>query len=274
VILYNVLVHNEAKYTFEFRDYAENPYYPMKISVNATPNKDVVQICEFCNELTCFKTKKIDDEEKLDKLRKNLKSDIDWNYGTKVPEFFVASCLFQLNTNPDIERINIIKYLFFKKPDIFLNYIEKFTDFIKSETKKSPEFIEVHLKLIVSILDFFKENKEPYILGDVLAIFENKLFKKNYDVCERIGNIKNITIENLSDIFSPHFTKFNLNKYTISIFERLIKAIKEKVEDVEYKQNYEDIYDDLVVIAKFQKRENDESIKDAFKTLKISIEGC
>lgn len=261
VLLYNILAqNNELKYSFEFRDYEKNSYYPMKISAWVPPSTGVATSCKLCSELELFRTIKSDDFETI---KKRLKSDMEINYEIKFPEFFIASCLYKVNNDETLKRSDIIKYLFLKKPSIFLTYIEKFAEFVESENINSKEFIKVHLDLIASVLVFFAEKKDSNILGDVLDVFDEERFQYNYNLIGREGNLKEITYEKLSSLVTCQLPKFNLRKYNINKFERLVRIIDINIKDNIFLETYFTIYKNLQKIVENQSRQNDTAIKTA-----------
>ncbi len=269
VLLYNILSHEQLKYTFEFREYKGNNYYPMKISAKVKPNGNVANICKICNELTLFKALREADTEKL---KKRLSYDIELHYETKFPEFFIASCLFKVNHESTLQRSDIIKYLFLKKPDIFLDYVGKFTAYAKDEKLDSIDFAKVHLELIDFILSFFAEKKDSNILGDVLQVLENPQFVNNYNCKGRTKNLKSLSYDKLSNLITLQLPKFNLSKYNITMFETLARTIDNNIEKNDFLTNYVQIFENLMKIAESQNRQKDTSIVDAMTSFQNYIE--
>ena len=255
ILLLKTIKNIDADYSFEFRSYKNNPDYPMKIADKAI-NIDSLDKCVENQTMKIIKERSgINTTQPFDS---SLERKIVFYQQYDV--VYVVLCLIAVNRNESMHRVDIIKYLFLKKAEVFLKYISEFSDFVCREKVDDFEFIKTHLGLINSTLEIHAKKASPNILGDVFEVFNEDLFQLNYDCYKKIGNLIRVYKENVAGITANNLPYLNLSQHHIAKLEELAKEMQacNKVND--FNNIFRNICENLNKIFAMQKRTNDSNI--------------
>lgn len=267
-LLFNSIVYKQNNMGFEFRDYTKNSYYYMKIT-NKDCNISNLNFCDYCKDMRVVKhdphANKIGELDSANEQNKIVRYD-------ESVIMYCALCLLAVNSVA-LNRHDIFKFYLLKCKNAFSKYLVQFKIFLKETGRINNTFLKYHIELIEFILKKYALNEESNIFGNILDVFDNDVFKRNYKIENNAEIIKEQLEEDLAGYITDELPMLNFMVYSdqttiISVITDIAKLIKCKSDWKLYKVNFGHIYDYFLSILKQQRRENEDKFQSDMEALK------
>jgi len=274
VLLFNAVIGNGiTNVIFHFREDVDNKTYYMKVK-----NKNI--------DLNSFPFCKYTEELKLVNCRETLVFNESFDGGKELDAIvdydesiitYISLCLLKVNRDTKFNRNDILKYYFLKNPQGFSKYLCDFYEFINTASKLNEDFLDFHIKLIGSILEFHSSDLDSNILGDVCDAFDEQFFKENYKCENNLNIIKKLFLQSVSKYEISKLPVLNIkipqrNVTIISLMTNVAKIIKKKSNWDNQKSEMNSIKNHLEAIIKAQRRTKEKQIKTDMEELQLLLQ--